>query len=156
MSTSNQVTYSLDFDARRGSRIKKPAAAKHHTPDGECVPRIARLLALAIRMEGLIQERAIRDYAAVSRLGRVTRARITQIMKLLHLAPGIQEQILFLPPVRGLNERTLRPISNLIDWDEQRRLFEGLVRVHLEIGSEDGAPRKAARIQNLDHPLTPK
>jgi hypothetical protein len=35
----------------------------------------------------------------------VTRARITQIMKLLDLAPDIQEQILFLPLIQGLNER---------------------------------------------------
>lgn len=128
MSTSNQVTYTLDFETRRGSRSAKPAATEHHDWHVECVPRIARLLALAIRMEGLIREQAIRDYAAAARLGWVTRGRMTQIMKLLDLAPDIQEQILFLPPVRGLNERNLRPISNLIDWDEQRRLFQGLVR----------------------------
>jgi hypothetical protein len=69
---------------------------------------------------GLVREGEIRDYAAVARLGCVTRARMTQIMMLLNLAPDIQEQILFLPPIRGLNERTLRPISNQIDWDESR------------------------------------
>jgi PadR family transcriptional regulator, regulatory protein PadR len=44
-------------------------------------------------------------------------------MKLLHLAPDIQEQILFLPPGTGLNERNLRPVARQIDWHEQRRLF---------------------------------
>jgi len=106
----------------------KPATTEQRGPNVGCVPRIARLLALAIRMEGLVREQAIRDYAAVARLGCVTRARMTQIMMLLNLAPDIQEQILFLPPIRGLNERTLRPISNQIDWDEQRRLFQGLAR----------------------------
>jgi len=109
MSTSQQVTYSLDFDARRKSRNVKPATTEHRGPDVGCVPRIARLLALAIRMEGLVRERAIRDYAAVASVGWVTRARVSQIMKLLNLAPDIQEQILFLPPIRGLNERNLRP-----------------------------------------------
>ena len=33
----------------------------------------------------------------IVRLGHVSRARITQIMNLLHLAPDIQEDILFLP-----------------------------------------------------------
>src|SRR3712207_3152134 len=33
----------------------------------------------------------------VARLGHVTRARVTQIMNLLNLAPDIQEAILFLP-----------------------------------------------------------
>jgi hypothetical protein len=128
MSASQQVTYSLDFDARRKSRNVKPATTEYRSPDVGCVPRIARLLALAIRMEGLVRERAIRDYAAVASVGWVTRARVSQIMKLLNLAPDIQEQILFLPPIRGLNERNLRPISNQIDWDEQRRLFQELTR----------------------------
>ncbi len=72
---------------------------------GPAHPASARLLALAIRFEGLLQDETIRDYAELARLGRVTRARITQIMKLLHLAPDIQEQILFLPLIQGLNER---------------------------------------------------
>jgi hypothetical protein len=49
---------------------------------------------------------------------------MTQIMKLLDLAPDIQEQILFLPLMRGLNERNLRPLVRQLDWDEQRRLFQ--------------------------------
>ena len=52
---------------------------------------------------------------------------MTQIMKLLDLAPDIQEQILFLPLIQGLNERNLRPIAGRIDWDEQRRMFQRLL-----------------------------
>lgn len=37
----------------------------------------------------------------MARLGRVSRARVTQIMNLLFLAPDIREQLLFLPPVTG-------------------------------------------------------
>ena len=48
---------------------------------------------------------------------------MTQIMKLLDLAPDLQEQILFLPPIKGLNERNLRCIVSRIDWNEQRRMF---------------------------------
>jgi hypothetical protein len=55
------------------------------------------------------------------------RGRMTQIMKLLHLAPDIQEQILFLPVTKGFNERNLRPIVRLIDWDEQRTLFRKMM-----------------------------
>ena len=51
------------------------------------------------------------------------RARITQIMQLRHLAPDIQEKILFLPNMKGINERNLRPVVRRIDWDEQRRIF---------------------------------
>ena len=85
-------------------------------------------MALAIRFEGLLREETIRDYAELARLGRVTRARITQIMKLLDLASDIQEQILFLPLIKGLNERTLRPLVSRIDWREQRRMFQKICK----------------------------
>ena len=84
-------------------------------------------MALAIRFEGLVREGTIRDYADLARRGHVTRARMTQIMKLLDLAPDIQEQILFLPPLKGLNERNLRAIVKQIDWTEQRRMFHNKV-----------------------------
>ena len=61
------------------------------------LPRITRLLALAVRFEGLLRDGAVRDYAELARLGEVSRARITQIMSLRMLAPAIQERILALP-----------------------------------------------------------
>ncbi len=68
-------------------------------------------MALAMRFEGLVQEETVRDYSELARRGHVTRARMTQIMKLVDLSPDIQEQILFLPPINGLNERNLRQLS---------------------------------------------
>jgi hypothetical protein len=77
------------------------------------IPRVARLLALAIRFDGLVRRGEVQDYADLARLGYVTRARITQIMNLLNLAPDIQEDILFLPnTTKGRDlilERYLRP-----------------------------------------------
>jgi hypothetical protein len=81
-------------------------------------------MALAIRFEDLVREERVQDYAELAGLGKVTRARMTQIMKLLDLAPDIQEQILFLPPVKGLTERNLRPVVSRLDWREQRQLFQ--------------------------------
>ena len=49
---------------------------------------------------------------------------MTQIMKLLQLAPDLQEQILFLPRLQGLNERNLRAIIRRLNWAEQRRMFQ--------------------------------
>jgi hypothetical protein len=91
------------------------------------IPRIARLMALAIRFDSLLRAEEFRDYAEIARLGRVTRARLTQIMKLLDLAPDIQEQILFLPNQNRLNERNMRPIVSRIDWNEQRPMFQKIV-----------------------------
>jgi hypothetical protein len=124
MSNAQEVTYTLDFEIRRRRGLENQAE-RRPCEDG-FIPRIARLMALAIRLEGLIREQAIPDYASMARRGRVTRARMTQIMKLLNLAPDIQEQILFLPSMPRLNERNLRPIVNRVDWHEQRRMFREL------------------------------
>ncbi len=58
-------------------------------------PRIARLLALAHKLEGLVQSGAVTGYAELAGLGPISPARLTQIMVLLHLAPSIQEYVLF-------------------------------------------------------------
>ena len=129
MSGHQEVTYTLNVCAGRGYQQKSqksPDQLLPHVAD-HAVPRIARLMALAIRFEGLLRGNRIRDYAELARLGRVTRARITQIMKLLLLAPDLQEQILFLPHTQGLNERNLRSIVRQIDWNEQRRMFQKIM-----------------------------
>lgn len=95
------------------------------------VPRVSRLMALAIRFDQLIKAGEIADQADLARLGQVTRARVTQIMNLLLLAPQIQEAILFLPlTMRGhdsILEPMLRPITVEPDWRQQRRLWKCLL-----------------------------
>ena len=94
------------------------------------IPRISRLMALAIRFEGLVQRGEAQDYADLARLGMVSRARITQIINLLYLAPDIQENILFLPRVfkgkEPISERDIRPIVAIVDWGKQRRMWKKL------------------------------
>jgi hypothetical protein len=94
------------------------------------VPRIARLMALAIRFDQLIRDGQVKDYATLARLGRVTRARSSQIMNLVQLAPDIVEDILHLPRVeRGrdpIHLRMLQPIAMTLDWREQRRMWKRL------------------------------
>ena len=132
MNGMEEITYALDFRARgAGHEENKLLSSDNQRSDSEpagiSIPRIARLMALAIRFDGLLRAEEFRDYAEIARLGRVTRARMTQIMKLLDLAPDIQEQILFLPHLRGLNERNLRPIVRRIDWNQQRRMFRKIL-----------------------------
>ncbi len=92
--------------------------------------RVSRLMALAIKCEGLIQRRVLWDYSDIARLGRVSKPRVTQIMNLLNLAPDIQECLLFLPPTSlwrdRIAERHLRAITKLVDWSQQRELFSAL------------------------------
>ena len=94
------------------------------------VPRLSRLMALAIRFEKLVRDGRVRDYADLARLGNVSRARLTQIMNLLVLAPDIQEAILFLPRTdQGfdpISERQIRRIAAEPDWRRQRRLWRDL------------------------------
>ena len=91
------------------------------------VPRVARLMALAIRFDGLLRAGVVKDYAELARLGHVTRARVSQVMNLLYLAPDIQEAVLFLPRTqRGRDPvilRDLQPIASTLDWRTQRRLW---------------------------------
>ncbi len=78
----------------------------------------------------MIDAGEVRDYAELARLGHVTRARMTQIMNLLNLAPDIQEEILFLPPIESgrdpIRELQLRPITLVPDWRKQRRMWRKL------------------------------
>ena len=96
-------------------------------PDPEVprIPRTARLMALAIKFQSMVDRGEVRDYADLARLGYVTRARLTQIMNLLLLAPEIQEAILGLegPGIRStaIAERHIRPIVKLVSWEDQRR-----------------------------------
>ena len=95
-------------------------------------PRIARLLALAWHVEGLVRSGTISSYAAAARLGDVSRARLSQIMSLLNLAPDLQEQLLFLQrPARGRQSLVLRQVLTVaaaLDWHEQRRRWRRLRR----------------------------
>jgi hypothetical protein len=88
-------------------------------------------MALALRSEELVRTGQVGSYSALASLGHVTRARISQIMNLLQLAPDIQEALLFLPPTqRGRDPiilADLQPIAAALDWRKQRRLWRRLV-----------------------------
>ena len=96
----------------------------------ERVPRIARLMALALKFEQMIRQAVVTDYVVLAQLGRVSRARVTQIMNLLNLAPDIQEQILWLKPETaercGICEQSIRRLSSLLLWSEQRAQWDAL------------------------------
>src|SRR5687768_9550205 len=90
------------------------------------IPRVARLMGLAIRFDELIRDGVVKDQAELASLGQVSRARVTQIMDLLNLAPEIQAILLTPGEVLDLSERQLRPIAALACWEDQRRLWAEL------------------------------
>ena len=124
-------TFKLDR-GHRGQRTleKRTTDEAPVVPPTGRVPRISRLMALALRFDQLLQAGAVADYAELSRLSHVTRARITQVMNLLNLAPDIQEAILFLPLVEfgrdPIREHAIRPIAATLDWRKQRRMWARL------------------------------
>ena len=99
------------------------------------VPRVARLMALAIRFEQMIRDGEVSGYAELARRGHVSRARVTQIMNLLVLAPDIQEQVLMLQPsLKGrdlVSEHDLRTIARTTCWKVQRIQFNRIVASEL-------------------------
>jgi hypothetical protein len=102
------------------------------------IPRISRLMALAIRFEGLVSAGAVRSYRELAEVGHVSRPRLSQIMLLAQLAPDIQEQLLFLAPtLQGpdpMFEKHLRGIARVLDWNKQRQLF-GALSQHIRAGA---------------------
>lgn len=108
-------------------QIASASVSRPATPVGR-IPRIAKLMALAIRFDGMLQSGVVSDQSELARLAQVTQPRMTQIMNLLHLAADIQEQILFLPPVlKGndpIHEKMLRPLTAQIDWRRQREMWQ--------------------------------
>jgi hypothetical protein len=106
-----------------GERRGRPARQKVRPEMGPRVPRITRLMALAIKFEDMIARGEVRDYAEIARLGFVTRARLTQIMNLLLLAPEIQEAILMqagIPDFMTTGETKLRRLTTIADWERQK------------------------------------
>jgi hypothetical protein len=132
MSSSMTIACAFHIDRRGKGRQELQAgeASRAHCERGR-VPRVAKLLALAHRFEGLVRDGEVVDYAALARLGWVSRARISQIMSLLSLAPDLQEQVLFLPRTeRGrdpIQMRHLMPVARVADWKIQRQLWAGLI-----------------------------
>lgn len=133
---SCSTTFKIHMNREAKGRIRlregeKAVLAEPRTGSGR-IPRVTRLMALAIRFDRLVASGQVRDFAEMARLGHVTRARISQITNLLNLAPDIQEALLFLPPVLAgddpITERDIRPIACEPDWAKQQSVWQDTMR----------------------------
>ncbi len=115
---------------RGGRKVLVEGAKPIATTDPGRIARVARWMALAIRCEASIRSGAIGNYAELASLGQVSRARVSQIMNLLNLAPDIQDAVLHLPrTVTGrdpIRLRDLQPIASTLDWTQQRKRWQTL------------------------------
>jgi len=132
MSTTLTIELPVHFHrCGHGSRKEMRSGAKAPPMPLGRVPRVSRLMALALRFDEPVRTGQVASYSALASLGHVTRARVSQITSLLHLALDIQEALLFLPPTaRGRDPiilADLMPIAAMIDWRKQRRLWRQLL-----------------------------
>jgi hypothetical protein len=89
--------------------------------------RVVELLRKAIEWQALLESGQITTQAALACQESITRARVTQILGMLRLAPEIQERILSLPDTirrRAVTERMLRPIKAVANHRDQLREFK--------------------------------
>ncbi len=124
------VTRQLHFVVHgRRKRVLQGPEPVPEMPTGR-IPRVSKLMALAIRFDHLLKKGTLSNQSELATLARVTQPRMTQIMNLNHLAPDIQEAILFLPlVVEGrdpVTERDLRIITCESDWRKQRHMWSML------------------------------
>ena len=130
MTTPFTLEVPVHFQRQQRGSKELCLGVREQRPSGR-VPRVARLMALALRLDELIRTGQISGYSALASLGHVTRARVSQIMNLLNLAPDIQEALLFLPRTqRGRDPiilAELQPIAAVPDWSRQRRLWQQLL-----------------------------
>ncbi|WP_413431656.1 hypothetical protein [Crateriforma spongiae] len=112
-------------------KLEKPADAPTIKRRGK-IPRISRLMALAIRMDEMLRHGEAQDTFDLAELGKVSQPRITQILSLSLLAPEIQEALLRLPRETSgkpaIHERNIRPITKEPMWDEQRVMWRNLLK----------------------------
>ena len=128
---NNGMVIEREISFTRGQRGRKriipasEAAAKE--PSVGRVPRISRLVALALRFDQLVRDGDVTNFAEIARVGYVTRARVTQIMNLINLAPDIMDEILHLPLVTHgidpISEHHLRPMAAEPVWRKQRAMW---------------------------------
>lgn len=116
---------------RRGKTVRFVAAPVVRPTNVVRPAKVARMLALAHHVQRAIEQGIAHDRADVARRLGLTRARVTQLLDLLLLAPLVQETILSLEAVDGrepFNERAVRSVASQFDWTRQRGRWEALAR----------------------------
>ena len=123
----HRIEYTLK---RSRTSRRRPRSETTTAPLSPALPRITRLMALAIKLDGLMRGPEAPSNSELAKIGRVSRSRITQILNLLLLAPDLQERLLFLAPaVKGRQrvcESKIRKLTAEYDWELQRARFERL------------------------------
>ena len=84
----------IPVQIRRDRQARKVLAEREAPKIEDSVPRIARLLALAHKWEGMVRRGETGSYAEIAGVTSLSRARVTQICSLSLLPPNVQEHLL--------------------------------------------------------------
>lgn len=132
--TGFEVEMTIPVNHTRRARSMEQRLGPPEPPQGQKpgprIPRITRLMALAIKLQEMIDRGEIQDYVDIARLGYITRARASQIMNLTLLAPDIQEEILGwtseVGRVLSVTEHEVRSLIRYTSWERQREVWKQL------------------------------
>ena len=129
METNSRAEVQFSLHNGSGMRPRSESAAGR-------LPRVTQVLALALSFQDLIATGSARNYEDLANRAGVTAERLSQVMKLIWLAPAIQQEILYLPGCGGrypLTECAVRSVAAKWSWPEQLKLWIGLKEeLHLE------------------------
>jgi hypothetical protein len=128
----------IEFSLHQGPRRRPGSETNPGRP-----PRVTQVLALALSFQDMIATGSAQNYTDLANRTGVTTERLSQVMKLIWLAPAIQQEILWLPGTSTrypLTERALRPIAARWSWSEQLKLWDDLKK-ELRLGT-------AVRVRN--------
>lgn len=109
------------------TRLKHICVKKSHEEmQGE--PRLRQSLILAYQIDQIIADGQAKDFTQAAQWLNMTKARLSQIMGLINLAPAIQEEILLTdsPKIRKASVQQILPIAAESDWNRQITLWKAL------------------------------
>lgn len=109
-----EITFALSSH-RLSSAVANPANAQQA---GTRLRPVTIAMALAIHFQDLIDRGVARDFADVARLAGISRERVSQLSKLLWLAPDIQADLL--TGSRKVSESSARRSGCEPAWIDQR------------------------------------
>ena len=138
MERVNDSLYVLDLGVCYKETMTTKIVIEHDTDKSSAC---AAYLAQAVSFGQQIEAGIVENQAQLAKKLGLSRARITQIMNYLRLAPDIQEQLLG-GPAGNIPDRFIHPLCLIHDGDKQREQFYRLLREH-NITDDQQKPFKA-------------
>ena len=119
--TESHFHVEIPVSIKRESGERKVQNPGRTSRGNDPVSKIARLLALGHKWEGMVQRGEVKNYTEIAHAAGLTKGRVAQVCDLVLLAPGIQEALL--EPERHLDRirmRALRRVVSSPNWHDQR------------------------------------